>query len=187
MLKNTENIILDELVFEQLFKTHFQHLFNFAFQYLPDEDIAKDITQNVFVKLWEHRTSIDTQKSVQSYLFTSVRNSCINHIRDHKKYNSRILDVELAEIESGIKTDNYEYIELEQKINKILGSLPEKCRKVFEMSRFENKKYKEIAIELDISEKTVEAHMSKALKSLKEHLREYLISVLLILLTKFVG
>ena len=182
MIKKIENTILDESMFELLFKTHFQHLFNFAFQFVSDADIAKDIAQNVFVKLWEQRNNIDTQKSIKSYLFTSVRNSCINHIRDHKKYNSSILDVELLQMDSGINIDNLEYNELEKKINEILGSLSYKCRKVFEMSRFENKKYKDIAIELDISEKTVEAHMSRALKSLREQLKEYLLILIFFIL-----
>lgn len=185
MLKKVENIAFDEQLFEQLFKTQFKHLFNFALQYIADEEIAKDITQSVFVKLWEQRNNIDSHKSVQSYLFTSVRNTCINHIRDNKKFRSNILDVELAEMDFGELSDTYTYSELEKKISEILAALPEKSRQIFELSRFENKKYREIALELDISEKTVEAHVSKVLKILREQLKDYFFLFFLYLLSKF--
>ena len=88
MPTSKEHKILDKAVFEQLFKTHFVHLCNFAYQFVKDTDSAKDITQKIFINLWENRENIDTQKSIQSYLFTSVRNRCMNYIRDQKKYRS---------------------------------------------------------------------------------------------------
>jgi len=185
MKENSQNIVFTEYMFENIFKTHFQHLLNFAKQFIVDEDIAKDITQSTFVKLWELRENIDIQKSVKSYLFTSVRNNCINHIRDNKKFQSKILDVELAEINFSELSDNVAYTELEDKINAILSTLPEKTRQIFELSRFENKKYREIAIDLDISEKTVEAHMSKVLKILREELKDYLLLFFLFFLSKY--
>jgi RNA polymerase sigma-70 factor (ECF subfamily) len=185
MKEKSDNIIFSESMFEQVFKMHFQHLFNFALQFIPDEDVAKDITQSVFIKLWEHRENVDVQKSVKSYLFTSVRNTCINHIRDNKKFNSRILDVELAEMDFSELIDTVAYSELENKVNAVLVTLPEKSRQIFELSRFENKKYREIAEELGISEKTVEAHMSKVLKILKEELKDYLFLFIVYLLSKF--
>ena len=187
MKKKSQNIIFSEVMFEQLFKAHFQHLFNFALQYIADEEVAKDVTQSVFIKLWESRESIDIQKSVKSYLFTSVRNKCLNYIRDNKKFNSRILDVELAEMDFGGFSDTYAYFELENKINEILAALPEKSRRIFEMSRFDGKKYREISLDLNISEKTVEAHMSKVLKILKEQLKDYLLLFILYILLKNIG
>jgi RNA polymerase sigma-70 factor (ECF subfamily) len=174
MSKPPAHTTLDKALFEQLFKTHFAPLCNYAVQYVQDADSAKDITQKVFINLWESRENIDTQKSIQSYLYTSVRNRCLNYIRDHKKYRSQVLDLEINDIEIAFEEDDpQEYSELEAKVAEALQALPEKCRQVFEMSRFKEMKYKEIALELDISEKTVEAHMSKALKTLKEFLKDY--------------
>ena len=186
MLKSRVNKPMDKALFEQLFRTHFVQLCNFAVQYVTDVEIAKDITQNVFINLWEKREKIDSQKSIQSYLFTSVRNRCFNYIRDNKKYHSQILDIDSIDIENDIDIEDFGYKELEEKIKSILAQLPEKCKKVFEMSRFENKKYKEIAEEMDISVKTVEAHMSKALKSLRKELKGYEL-VLFILFEIIIG
>ncbi|MBK7407769.1 MAG: RNA polymerase sigma-70 factor [Saprospirales bacterium] len=164
---------LDKPLFEQLFKAHFVALCNFGYQLVQDMDSAKDIAQKVFINLWENREGIDPKRSVQSYLYTSVRNRCLNHIRDQKKYRSQVLDLEIMDIEISIESDDSGLEELQDKITEALSTLPEKCRLVFEMSRFQDKKYKDIAAELNISEKTVEAHMSRALKTLREELKEY--------------
>jgi len=171
--------------FEALFKSHFAYLCNFAQQYVQDADTAQDICQKVFIRLWEKRSDMDPQQSIKSYLFTAVKNRCLNHIRDHKKYRSQILDLDCGDIDfSREDDDQLAADELQSRIEQALNQLPEKCRQVFEMSRYRQMKYQEIADELDISPKTVEAHMSKALKSLKEALNDYfiiLISLLVIL------
>ncbi|KAA3634729.1 MAG: RNA polymerase sigma-70 factor [Bacteroidetes bacterium] len=166
--------------FEQLFKAHFMHLCNFAHQYVPDKDSARDITQKVFINLWENRNKIDPGKSVRSYLFTSVRNRCLNYIRDQKKYRSNVLDVEINDYEFSFEEDHMAVEELKGRIEEALQVLPSKCRQVFEMSRYKNMKYKDIAEELDVSVKTVEAHMSRALKTLRERLEDYIFLLILI-------
>lgn len=173
MSQPSAHINLDKPLFEQLFREHFAPLCHFAAQFVQDTDSARDITQKVFIKLWENREHIDPQKSIRSYLYTSVRNRCLNYLRDQKKFRSQILDVEAMEGVLFFEEDNPGLSDLEDQIARALESLPDKCRQVFELSRFQDKKYKEIAEELNISEKTVEAHMSKALKILKEQLKEY--------------
>ena len=184
MSKSAANNILNKDLFEQLFKAHFAHLCNFANQYVQDLDSAKDITQKVFVNLWERREKIDPKKPIVSYLFNAVRNRCLNHIRDQKKYRSRILDLDVIDLEISFENKDSDLSELQEKISESLNKLPEKRRLVFEMSRFKNMKYKEIAEELDLSVKTVEAHMSKALKSLRKQLKDYI--YLLWVLTNFI-
>lgn len=174
MSEPTAHTVLDQAYFEQLFKTHYVHLCNYAHQYVRDWDSAKDITQKVYINLWENRTEIDPQKSLQSYLFTAVRNRCLNYMRDQKKYRSRVLDLELMESDIPFMEDNRQLKELQEKISAAVSDLPEKCRLVFEMSRYRDMKYQDIAAELDISVKTVEAHMSRALKGLREKLQAYL-------------
>lgn len=175
---------LDQVRFEELFKSNFAYLCNFAHQYVKDLDAAQDLCQKVFIQLWEKRTTLDPNQNLKSYLFTAVKNRCLNYIRDHKKYRSKILDLDCGDIELSEQTiDHLIADDLQAVIEEALNQLPEKCRKVFEMSRFQEMKYKEIAEELEISQKTVEAHMSKALKLLRLHLKEHWL-VLLILLEK---
>jgi len=173
--------IFTERQFEALFKLHFQYLCNFARQYVGDTDAAQEITQKVFITLWEKREEMDPKLAVKSYLFTSVKNRCLNFIRDNKTYRSKVLDLDCGEVVIGIEEEYFEEEELKEQIREALASLPPTCRKVFEMSRFQQMKYKEISEELEISQKTVEAHMSKALKMLREALKQYLLILLLIL------
>jgi RNA polymerase sigma-70 factor (ECF subfamily) len=173
----TENIAhpsLDRKLFEQLFRQYFGELCNFARSYINDDDTAKEITQNVFINLWQNKKNIDSGKSVKSYLFTSVRNRCLNHIRDNKKFRSSVLDVEIADYETAYESDAISVAELETKISSALDKLPERCRQVFMLNRFEDLKYKEVAEKLGISIKTVEVQMSKALKILREELKDYI-------------
>lgn len=171
---------LNKTQFEALFKLHFAHLCNFAVQFVNDMDTAQDICQKVFITLWEKREEMDTRKSIKSYLFTAVRNRCLNYIRDHKKYRSKVLDLDCGGIEISNQEDTLEAEDLQQKIGHALAQLPQKCRMAFEMSRFRAMKYKEIAEEMEISQKTVEAHISKAIKHLREHLKDYYLLLLLL-------
>lgn len=171
-LKVTYNNLTKE-VFENLFKTHFQYLCNFAQNYISDSDTSKEIVQDVFIKLWENNTKVDINKSIKSYLFTSVKNRCLNYIRDNKKFRSNILDVDIADYDISFE-EKEDSSEIENKVKSSLEKLPEKCRQVFELSRFENLKYREIAEKLKISQKTVEAQMSKALKIFREDFKDYI-------------
>ena len=166
------NTGLTEPQFEKLFKEFFIPLSNFAKQYVQDLDTAKDITQKVFLTLWEKRSQMNPEQSIKSYLFTSVKNRSLNYIRDHKKYRSEVLDLDCGDINMMEEERPLEMADVQARVEQALNELPEKCRKVFELSRFRGMKYKEIAEELQIAQKTVEAHMSKAMKSLRENLKD---------------
>lgn len=150
--------------------------------YVNDRDSAQEIVQDVFINLWEKRETIDPGKPVKSYLFTSVRNRCLNFIRDHKKFRSYYLDVELEMEVKWEDNDNLSEADTERRVSEALNKLPEKCREVFELSRFDELKYKEIAEKLGISVKTVEVQMSKALKVMRGELKDLLIVLILMLL-----
>lgn len=161
--------------FEKLFKKYFSTLCYFAQKYISDVETAKEIVHDVFINLWNKRESIDLEKSVKSYLFTSVHNRCLNYIRDNKKFDHNIEQLEnLHERMDWESFDSLVQMELENKINKTIELLPDRCREIFVLSRFDNLKYSEIAEKLEISIKTVETQMSKALKILRENLKEYL-------------
>ena len=175
MIKNSKDIGLAKSEFEDLFKTYFVGLSAFAQKYVKDIDSAKEIVHDVFVNLWNKRATIDPKKSLKSYLFTAVKNRCLNKIRDDKKFDTSIEDLDTVSNQFKAEDqDHLELAELEQKIHSILMQLPEKCRAVFILSRYEGKKYKEISQELNIAQKTVETHISKALKALRLGLGNYL-------------
>ena len=172
--------IIDKKAFEEIFRSYFPPLCSFAKKYVRDFDIGKDIVHDVFLNMWDKRESIDTSKSIKSYLFTSVYNRCLNYIRDNKKFDQNEVDLErLNPDQAWDSSDKLVETELEDKIKAILDSLPEKCREIFLMNRFEGLKYKEVAEKLGISVKTVETQMSKALKILRGNLVEYLTIILL--------
>lgn len=161
--------------YEDLFRAHFASLCNFARKYVPDPDESKEIVHAVFVNIWEKREEFDFDKPAKSYLFTAVYNRCMNYIRDRKKFvadGETLLQNDNTVME--VHTDQVDAAELEAKIWLIINSLPEKCKEVFVLNRFEGKKYAEIAEHLDISVKTVETQMSKALKTLRDNLKDYM-------------
>jgi RNA polymerase sigma-70 factor (ECF subfamily) len=169
--------------FEILFREHFTGLCYFARKYTGDLDSAKEIVHNVFVRIWENRVEFEWDKPAKSYLFTSVYNRSLNYIRDNKKFISHeeAFTHQLT-VDESVFSDNLETAELENRIKFALQKLPEKCREVFELSRFENKKYAEIADLMNLSVKTVETHMSKALHLLKEDLKDYLTLILIMMI-----
>jgi RNA polymerase sigma-70 factor (ECF subfamily) len=163
--------VLDERSFEKLFRQYFPPLISFSMNILRDEDDAREVVQKVFLGLWEKREELDLSSSLKSYLFTSVHNRSLNIIRDKRKFQSTGIPDEEGTFDVSLQI---EAIELEEKIMDAIALLPEKCREVFELSRFEGLKYSEIADRLGISVKTVENQISKALKILREKLLRYL-------------
>jgi RNA polymerase sigma-70 factor, ECF subfamily len=131
--------------------------------------------QSAFITVWEKRKSLDIQTSLKSYLYRMVRNACLNVIK-HEKIKQQHVAHELAVTEATYESVSQKVYatELELKIGEAMKVLPEQCRLVFQLSRFEELKYQEIADQLQISVKTVENHMGKALKIMREQLKEYL-------------
>lgn len=161
--------------YEEMFRTYFSSLCYFAQKYITDLDSCKEIVHKVFVSIWESRETFDFDKPAKSYLFAAVYNRSMNHIRDAKKFrNDYDLDVLNDNPVHAVNADHLEAAELETLIWNVIQTLPEKCREIFILSRFEEKKYGEIASTLNISVKTVEAQMTKALKVLRDNLKDYI-------------
>jgi RNA polymerase sigma-70 factor (ECF subfamily) len=167
--------LLDKATFESLFRSEFKGLCFFALQYTKDTDTAREITQEAFISLWEKRERIDLSRPVKTYLSTTVRNKCLNYLRDNRKFNKEILDLEgLGADKIYVQPDRLAEAEIREKIGKAMEELPVKCREIFLLSRQENLKYQEIATRLEISVKTVETQMSKALQHMRHRLAEFL-------------
>jgi len=173
---------LDKKEFEELFKSYFVMLCAYAGTFVKDHDSAKEIVHDVFIKVWEKREDIDLNKSVKSYLYSSVHNRCLNYIRDNKKFDRENVSVDdLANMYGNVDNDKLVESENIAKIKEAIDNLPGKCKQVFIMNRFENLKYREIAEKQNVSVKTVESQMSKALKILRNELSEFLFCLLLLL------
>lgn len=166
---------ISETEFEQVFKSHFKALHAYACTILQEEAMAEEIVQQVFFKLWEKRDQVNIQQSLNAYLYRSVYNECLNYLK-HKKVKKAHQSHTLYT--AGTASDNVSRKviakELEEKIADALNQLPEQCRTIFQMSRFEELKYREIADKLNLSVKTVENQMGKALKIMRMQLVEYL-------------
>ena len=175
--------MLEKPEFEILFRQHYQALCHFAFGLVADMDQAEDLVQQVFIGVWEKRAQMDPARSLKSYLYTSVRNRAINHIRNTRKFSSQILDSDIyGPGDPGLPatvTGDLIAMELTEKIGKVLAEMPQKSLEVFQLSRFEGMKYKEISEKLGVTVKTVEAHMSRALKILRDELKDYLLLFIL--------
>lgn len=151
---------------EQLFKEHYEALFRYAFSILKNEEDAKDVLQIVFINLWERRETLHINSSSKAYLYRSVYNESLNYIKKEgvrQKHETGAFSM-WDSMKDEDAADNGIW---QQKINQVMDLMPPQCKAVFLKSRIENKKYVEIAAELDISVKTVEAHMSKALKIIR--------------------
>jgi len=174
----------DEAAFEQVFKTHYKNLHAYAFTILRDEDEAEEMVQQVFFKLWERSEHLSFSGSIAAYLYRAVHNESLNFIKHQKVKADHQMHVAYS-MKNRSEQAQPKMIrkELENKFREALNELPEQCRTVFQLSRFEDMKYKEIADKLDISVKTVENHMGKALKLLRTKLVDFL-PLLLILLSK---
>jgi len=154
---------LDEKGLEGLFRAHYTGLCRFAVGFVKEEETAREIVQETFVHLWEKRHTIDPARPVKSYLATAVRNRCLNHLRDTKKFSPGLLELEENALSGAIhQPDRWSEQELHKRIVEAVEELPDKCREIFRLSRDQNLRYQEIAERLEISVKTVETQMSKA-------------------------
>lgn len=165
----------DKKAFEKLFFEYYPVLTVFAKKYVHDLDTAREIVQDYFVRLFESREKISIQSSLKSYLFSSVRNSCLNNLKRNKLHNNHIEHIKVQSNNQDVDfQDSMEQTELEYRIWQEVSNLPDQCQRIFNLSRKEGIRNKEIANQLGISIRTVETQISKALKILRTNLSQYL-------------
>ena len=162
----------DEKAFEQLFKLYYSYLCNFAAKIVEDDVTGEEIVQDFFVKFWDRRNKLTVETSLKNYLFRSVKNLCLNHIK-HNEIKLQHARTVISQSESSNYNNDYIEVNLAEDIAKSIEELPEKRREIFRLSREEGLKYREIAEKLHISIKTVEIQMSLAIKSLRKKLQKY--------------
>jgi RNA polymerase sigma-70 factor (ECF subfamily) len=174
----------DESTFEQVFKTHFKSLHAYAFTILKDPDEAEEVVQQVFFRLWERSENLSIEGPVAAYLYRAVHNESLNLLKHEKVKSTHRLHVAYSmKNETDQASKKVTSGELEKKLHAALNELPEQCRTIFQLSRFNELKYREIADRLGISIKTVENQMGKALKLLRVKLVDFLPFILLFFTT----
>lgn len=165
----------DISLFQQLFDSYFQSLVTYAFRFVNDWQAAEDITQDVFMALWVKKEDVDFDQPVKPYLYRAIYNRSINYL------NSALMQKRIEGVDTIDELINQEILsynqhdalllkEITAEINNFVETLPPQCRNVYKLSREENLKNKEIAARLDISEKAVEKHITKALTEIRNHL-----------------
>lgn len=165
--------LLDNKGFEELFGLHFGNLAGFVYNYVKDEEVAKDIVHDVFLTLWNNRRRLNPVYPVKSYLFTLAQNSALNYLRHLRvvEANERVVS-EVLEA-SAEELDDYE--RRLQRLEEKLALLSDKQREVLVKCVVEGRKYKEVAEEMDISLNTVKTHITRALKFLRDELQDDLV------------
>jgi len=185
-----ENILIEGLkegntkIFDYLFQYYYSGLVVFSYRMVEDMDSAEDIVQDFFFRLWLNRNELVINQSIKSYFFSAVKNRSLDFLK-RKKIGTKVVEEVAGQTET--RNEGQSYIvqyELEEQIKEAIDKLPEKCRKVFLMNRFEGVKPSEIARIENISVRTVEGHIGKAIRILKKELENYFPAFLILMLTK---
>jgi RNA polymerase sigma-70 factor (ECF subfamily) len=176
-----EKINLDKIVtelsqdndssLEELFNYYYPRLFNFSRSFLKIEDSIDDILQEVFIKIWQNRKNIKNTATFNSYIFTITRNLLLNELRSYLNNQNIKEEVRKRAIASEYSSfEQIEYLDLKEKVDNIIDELPERQKEIFILSRTEGLSHKEIATKLGIDTKTVEFHITGAVRFLKKEL-----------------
>lgn len=160
---------LDRRGFNQIFNLYYNELIKFVFSFVSDYETARDIVHDIFLKVWDNRIQLDIDRSIKSYLFISARNSALNYLKHKQVISSN--EKELLHNYQGIEKNVEENEQLFELVQQKFMELPEKQRQVIQKCCIEGKIYREVAKELGISENTVKTHFMRAMRFLKEELK----------------
>ncbi len=172
----------DGQAFEELFRSYFTSLHNYAGFYTGSSQIAEDLVHDIFYKIWDTRKTLGIHTSIKSYLYRAVHNNCIQYLHHQKVVRQHNLNQQVRLEEALIMNRLYFETglsklfenEINELVDEAIGKLPEKTRDIYLLSRKQHKNNKEIAVKFQITEKTVEYHITRALGLLREELKEYL-------------
>jgi len=165
----------DIKAFEQVFRQYYAPLYLYSFSITGQREVSEEIVQELFYTVWKNREELQILRSLKSYLYGAVRNESLKHLEHRKiqeRYKERTLSLQ-KDIHDQTPHEQMEYRELETVINRTLEQLPERRLRIFRMHHMDGKKYKEIADQLSLSVKTVEAEMTKAYQVLRREIEKY--------------
>lgn len=186
--KSLDDFRFDNTSFEVFFKKYYQPLcFYCKFKYGFDLELAEDIVDSSFIKLWEARQTLASDLSPKSFLYKIIDNASLNILK-HERVKKQYAQFVMQTTTEGSLHNSFDGIDLKQlmaDIDSAIAALPEQMRKIFELSRFEGLKYAEIAAQLNISVKTVETQMSRALARLREKLARYIVVYVIVMACNF--
>ncbi len=165
----------------ELYKVYWEHLFLSAYNLLKDKEACEEIVQDIFINIWERRQELQINTTFKGYLYGMVRYKVFNHIRTHTKEKA-VKTISAAEKRFQYNSAESEilYQDYEKHLEQIISTLPEKCKTVYRLSRNEHLSHKEISKKLNISTKTVENHITKALHTIRKALKEIIALMALI-------
>lgn len=172
----------DKGALQEIFQDHYQKVCGAIFRLIKDAVVVEDLAQEVFFRFWQKRHQIEITSSLDAYLRRMAINEGLAYLRSRKYFTEEIEPHSAHISDTGTAEDRFLHSELEQNIRIAIDGLPPKCRMVFQLSRYEEMSYQEIADKMEISIKTVENQMGKALKILRQELQSYLHMMLLIVL-----
>lgn len=160
---------------ELLFRRYHRALCSHAIRFVYSREVAEDVVSDVFCKFWKNSSFDSVNTSFRQYLFRSVRHQAYSHLRDELRQLDSLDASNLPEGWAGLRPDHItQYEETFNRVKELVAQLPPQCRKVFLLNRFEGKRYKEIAEEMGLSVKTVDAHLVKAMGLMKQGMKDYL-------------
>ncbi|MCW9707921.1 RNA polymerase sigma-70 factor [Fodinibius salsisoli] len=162
--------------FKKLFETYYSPLLQFAYRYVNSRSVAEGVVQDVFLWIWENKQGWEVRGKLKTYLFRAVKHQAIDYLRHERtreKYQQQFSEIRTQSISPEIPLDDEER-DFVQAVQELIEELPQRPRMVYKLSRLEGLTYKEIAEVLDVSPKTVESHISRALDYLRKHLTPYL-------------
>jgi RNA polymerase sigma-19 factor, ECF subfamily len=164
----------DQSAFQLVFQQHYPNACKTIRRFIRENSTVEDLAQDVFIRFWERREKIDIKTSIGAYIHRMAINEALTFLRKQKKFQQDNIDDFSFSADGASSVQVMEGEELQLKIKNAIDSLPPKCRTVFLLSRHEEMSYKEIAVKMDISIKTVENQMGKALRVMREHLKDHL-------------
>lgn len=171
----------DEKAFEFIFRSYYSMLCSYAYDIIMDYDQAREIVQDVFVRIWENRSLIEINSSIKSYFFRSVNNQCINYLKHNAVLKRQNDNYQMEIIEKSDRISGYDedytldsilYDGIEDDVIEAIDNLPDQCRQIFLQSRFERLSYEKIASQNNISINTVKTQLRRALEKIRTHMAE---------------
>lgn len=160
--------MIDKVAFEELYITYYEKLCVYLLSYTSDKKLVEDVVQDTFITIWKKRQDIEISDSIKSYLYRAVYNKMIDTFRKSKKVDSMLSEYFHTALVRAADSDTDHQTNRLKRLNDCIDQLPSRCKKVFVANKISLKKYQEVADDLEISLKTVEGHITRAFKLIRE-------------------